>query len=259
MSIRTLFDDHADLYSHARPRYPATLYRWLKSVCPAQHRVWDAGCGNGQAAIDLRSYFDEVQATDISRSQIEKAPVCEGVTFSVQPAEKTSFPDHSFDAVCVAQALHWFDHARFWPEVMRVMKPAGVFCAWGYSWPHVDPAVDALLEQSFLSVVRPYWASQNQLLWDGYAEVPFPLERIEVPRIELSMDWSVDQFFSYLHSWSATRLCMQSSGARFFESSLREVRNIWGTDELRQVSMDFVVIAGVNRPGSDLHRRSDGL
>jgi ubiquinone/menaquinone biosynthesis C-methylase UbiE len=48
----------------------------------------------------------------------------------VQSAESTTFIDESFDAVCVAQALHWFDYELFWPEVQRVLKPSGVFAAW---------------------------------------------------------------------------------------------------------------------------------
>lgn len=248
MDIRKLFDDKSDIYAQARPRYPAALYEWLVSVCPAHGSVWDVGCGNGQAAIDLRSFFDAVQATDVSSSQIENAPAYEGVTFSVQPAEATNFANHVFDAVCVAQALHWFDYTQFWPEVRRVLKPGGVFSAWGYSWPHIEPAIDELLEYNFLSVIRPYWADQNKLLWDGYADVPFPLKRIDVPKIELSMEWSVEQFFAYLHSWSATRRCMEANGDDFFESSFRKVSEIWGGEALRTVSMDFVIIAGKNAP-----------
>jgi ubiquinone/menaquinone biosynthesis C-methylase UbiE len=67
------------------------------------------GCGNGQAAIDLSSYFEEVKATDVSASLIANAPNGERVRFSVQPAESINYKNSSFDAVCVAQALHWFD------------------------------------------------------------------------------------------------------------------------------------------------------
>jgi len=199
MDIRKLFDDKSEIYAQARPRYPTALYEWLAGVCLARHSVWDAGCGNGQAALDLADYFESVEATDVSATQIANVPDCDGVRFSVQPAEKTDFASASFDAVCVAQALHWFDHDLFWPEVQRVLKPGGVFAAWGYNWPHINPEIDEILDQSFLSVIRPYWARQNKLLWNGYREVPFPLEPLEVPDIGLTMQWSVEQFFAYLH------------------------------------------------------------
>jgi SAM-dependent methyltransferase len=244
LDVHKLFDDKSEIYAQARPRYPADLYQWIENVCPGHHSVWDVGCGNGQAGIDLSHYFEEVQATDVSASQIANAPNCERVRFSVQPAESTNFGNSSFDAVCVAQALHWFDYERFWPEVIRVLKQNGVFAAWGYSWPHVDTAIDEALEQSFMSAIRPYWASQNKLLWDGYKDVPFPLAPLEVPTIELNMNWSVEIFFTYLHSWSATRRCMEVEGNEFFEESYQRVKDVWGSEGERIVSMDFVAIAG---------------
>lgn len=246
MDIRKLFDDKSEIYAQTRPRYPVALYEWIADTCPAHNSVWDVGCGNGQAALDLANYFESVEATDVSAAQIANAPGCDGVTFSAQPAEKTDFASASFDAVCVAQALHWFDHDLFWPEVQRVLKPGGVFAAWGYNWPHINPEIDEILDQSFLSVIRPYWARQNKLLWDGYREVPFPLEPLEVPDIELTMQWSVEEFFAYLHSWSATRRCMEATGDEFFEASFQKARKAWGKETERLVSMEFVLIAGNN-------------
>jgi SAM-dependent methyltransferase len=246
VDIRKLFDDKSEIYAKARPRYPATLYEWLVKACPAHHSAWDVGCGNGQAAVDLGNYFETVQATDISASQIANAPSHDGVTFSIQPAEATDFANASFDAVCVAQALHWFDYDRFWPEVRRVLKPGGLFAAWGYNWPHIDPAIDEILDQSFLSIIRPYWVRQNKLLWDGYRDVPFPLVPLDVPKIGLTIDWSVEQFFGYLHSWSATRRCIEAIGDEFFEAGFRNLSEVWGGKIKRSVSMDFVVIAGRN-------------
>jgi len=241
-----LFDDKSHIYAQSRPRYPSALYEWIVQACPERNAVWDVGCGNGQAAVDLIDCFESVQATDVSPSQIENAPDRDGITFSVQPAEKTDFGDNSFDAVCVAQALHWFDYDQFWPEVQRVLKPGGLFAAWGYNWPHVDPVIDGILDQTFFPVIRPYWARQNKLLWDGYRDVPFPLELLEVPDIELTMEWTVEQFFAYLHSWSATRRCMDANGEEFFETSFQKAGEAWGYDGTRSVSMEFVLIAGKN-------------
>jgi ubiquinone/menaquinone biosynthesis C-methylase UbiE len=108
LNILKLFDDKADIYAKARPRYPSTLYKWLSELCAERKKVWDVGCGSGQASYDLGNYFDFVEATDVSASQIENAPLYPRVQFSVQPAESTNFSDDGFDAVCVAQALHWF-------------------------------------------------------------------------------------------------------------------------------------------------------
>lgn len=162
-----LFDDGAAIYLNSRPRYPTKLFESLAELCKNHERVWDAACGNGQAAIGLAKYFAEVKATDISEQQIANALIQSKVEYSVQPSESTTFEDGYFDLVCVAQALHWFDYEKFWPEVKRVLRPNGIFAAWGYSWFKIQGDIDDILEHEFVSIIQPYWAKQNQLLWDG--------------------------------------------------------------------------------------------
>lgn len=244
MDIRKLFDDWADIYARVRPRYPRRLYAWLAGLCPARRVVWDVGCGSGQAAGDLQDYFDFVEATDVSAAQIANAPPYERVRFSAQPAESTDFADNAFDAVCVAQALHWFDYDKFWPEVKRVLRPRGIFAAWGYSWPRIDQAIDNELEESLLSVIEPYWAPQNKALWDGYRDLSLPFDRLDAPDFELKMEWTAEEFFAYLHSWSAARRCLDEAGDAFFARSYERIHKLWGNGVKRTVAMDFVVIAG---------------
>ena len=114
--------------------------------------------------------FRTVVATDPSEEQIAHAISTHNVCYSVQSAERTDFPDSAFEAVCVAQALHWFHFDAFFTEVRRVAIPGAIFAAWGYDWFSVSPSFDAAFRVSILDIVAPYWASQNQLLWRGYAD-----------------------------------------------------------------------------------------
>ncbi len=47
------FKDHfsqvADAYAQWRPGYPASLFDTIASVVPPAARVWEPGCGSGQA------------------------------------------------------------------------------------------------------------------------------------------------------------------------------------------------------------------
>src|SRR4051812_38073805 len=127
------FSGHADRYRDARPTYPPALFAWLARQAPDTELTWDAGCGNGQATVALAEHFQRVIGTDPSANQIAAAQPRTNVEYRIEAAEQPSLQEASASLVTVAQALHWFDHARFYPAVKRVLKPGGVFAAWTYA------------------------------------------------------------------------------------------------------------------------------
>jgi SAM-dependent methyltransferase len=210
---------------------------------PGRDRAWDCATGNGQAAIGLARHFRQVEATDASAEQIANAVATAGVSYSVQPAERTSFPDASFDAVSVAQALHWFDFARFNAEVRRVLKPRGVILVTSYGWTHVSPAFDRELGRVVLDPIRPHWPPQNAHIFAGYRDIPFPYERIEVPPLRIELRWSLAQLIAYIGTWSATRRLLQSD-PRFLERAAAELAPAWGAESERTVTMPLLTLCG---------------
>jgi SAM-dependent methyltransferase len=251
MDHRQLFSQGSDLYARVRPQYPDELFEYLAACCQQHQAAWDGACGNGQAAIGLAGYFDAVYATDISQQQIANAMPHPKVTYSVQRSESTNFIENQFDLVCIAQALHWFDFDLFWPEVKRVLKPGGVFAAWGYTWFSVDEQVDRCLQEEFLKFLDPYWAEQNKLLWDHYQNVPFPFARLHPPNIEMKMEWDLKQLFGYLRSWSATRQWLEETGENQFQKAFQRTKSAWGDENLqKRVKMDFCLLVGRNRTRS---------
>ena len=248
MSVIDFFSEKADLYAAARPRYPQYLYEFLASLLNSRQRVWDCATGNGQAAIDLADYFSEVYATDVSVQQINHAMPKTNVDYSVQPAEETNFPDAYFDAVIVAQALHWFDLERFWLEVKRVLLKNGLFAAWGYDCFSISPEINRVVEENIVSIIKPYFSSRIQLLYDGYCHVGFPFEPIQVPLMEIEVAWNLSNFLDYIHTWSATRQCMQQQGMEFYETASSKLSSVWGDPQARKkVTMKMHIIAGYNR------------
>jgi hypothetical protein len=53
IKMAELFDKQAAIYLDARPRYPSEWFSMLASLTPDHSLAWDAGTGNGQAAIDV--------------------------------------------------------------------------------------------------------------------------------------------------------------------------------------------------------------
>src|SRR5687768_5001801 len=112
MGFKDHFSGHAAAYAQARPTYPPALFDWLAAACPRRDLAWDAGGGNGQASLALADRFAHVHASDPSTTQIDAAPTHPRIAWRVEPAEACSLGDGTADLVTVAQAYHWFDHAR---------------------------------------------------------------------------------------------------------------------------------------------------
>lgn len=245
MTFKDHFSGHATIYHEARPTYPAALFDWLATLTPAHDLVWDAGCGNGQASAALAEHFKRVFATDPSTTQIENAEAHANVEYRVEPAEQGSLADASADLVTVAQALHWFDHARFYSQVRRVLKPRGVFAAWSYADCRVDAAIDAIKDHLYVDLTGPYWPPERVYVDSGYRTLPFPFEEIASPAFEMQAGWTLAQFLAYLRSWSATQRYRKAKGVDPVDEVETALARAWGDPYVpRIVRWDFHLRCG---------------
>lgn len=248
MSFKDHFSGHAAIYREARPHYPPELYAWLAGQAPARELAWDAGCGNGQASVALAGHFAHVVGTDPSAAQIANAETHPRVEYRVEPAEQSSFADGSVDLVNVAQALHWFDHARFNAEVQRVLKPGGVIAATAYADCSVEPAVDRIKDRLYVDLLDAYWPPERRLVEQGYRTLPFPFEEFAAPEFTMHVVWTLPQFLAYLRSWSATQRYLKARGEDPVAVVAPEMAAAWGDAETpREVRWQFHVRVGRKR------------
>lgn len=112
-------------YDRVRPGYPPEVVRWGLGDDP--RRVLDLGAGTGTLTRLLLGLGHDVVAVEpdpLMREQL--LAVTPGARVLAGSAEALPLPDGSVDAVLVAQAWHWTDHARAAVEVARVLRPGGV-------------------------------------------------------------------------------------------------------------------------------------
>jgi SAM-dependent methyltransferase len=254
MTFKDHFSGHASGYRDARPLYPEALFDWLARESPARGLAWDAGCGNGQASVALAARFARVFATDPSAQQIDNAQALPNVEYRVEPAEQCSLADASADLATVAQALHWFDFARFFAEAARVVKPRGLLAAWAYSDCRVAPEIDALKDRVYVDLTGPYWPPERAHVDAGYRSIAFPFgdgapfEEIDAPAFEMRVDWNAHQFLAYLRSWSATQRYLKANGNDPVATIDDALLAAWGDPEQpRAVRWDFHVRCGRRR------------
>jgi SAM-dependent methyltransferase len=246
MAFQDHFSGQAATYAKARPHYPTALYDWLSAQCRQHGLAWDAGCGNGQAAVALARHFDRVYATDPSAEQIARALAHPQVEYRVEPAEHCSLADGSADLIAVAQALHWFDLPRFYAEAARILKPGGLLAAWTYGLSTVSPGVDGVFHKLYEQILGPYWPADRRHVETGYRELPFPFPELdEVPTFAMEARWTLAQYLAYLRSWSASQRYLNVNGEDAIDAIASEMAEAWGdAGETRLVRWPLAIRIG---------------
>jgi len=244
-----VFKDHfsvtARRYARFRPRYPEELFRWLSELAPRRERAWDAATGTGQAALGLAPYFDEVIATDASAEQIRHARRDPRVRYEVAPAEYVPIENDSIDLVLVAQALHWFEFDAFYSEVRRVSRPGAVIAAVCYELFRCDPELDDLIDDFHDRALADFWPPERRHIGEGYRNIPFPFERIDPPRLEMTARWTLDHLLGYLATWSAISRARELTGEDPLATMEPALRRAWGEPlEFRKIAWPLTILAG---------------
>lgn len=222
------FSGHAAAYADARPQYPDALFEWLATLTAGHDIAWDCGTGNGQAALGLTAYYQQVIATDPSHEQIGNAFPHERVTYRVAPAEMPEIEPHSADLVTVAQAVHWFDRPMFYAQVKQVLKPDGVIAVWCYGVCMVTPEIDAVLGDFYHGTVGPYWPPERRLIDEAYRTIEFPFCEIPPPAFSMRQHWNLTQFLAYLDTWSAVQRFLKQHGRDPLKEFAATLSRCWG-------------------------------
>jgi SAM-dependent methyltransferase len=237
LTFLDLFSQHSSSYAAARPGYPDALYQAIVSLVPRRSRAWDCATGNGQAARDLARYFSQVIATDASVEQIASATPVANVEYRVATAEASGLPDKLVELVTIAQALHWLDHERFYPEVRRVVAEGGIIAAWCYGSFSAGADIESLLREFEFGTLGPYWDGRRRWVDAGYRTIPFPFDEIAMPSFELRVNWTLGQVGQYLRSWSAVVKYVRERGEDPVIPLLEQLQHHWGKSERsRQVT-----------------------
>ncbi|TBU31471.1 S-adenosyl-L-methionine-dependent methyltransferase [Dichomitus squalens] len=189
---------NAARYASSRPTYPRQLYDFIfKYHERAKGARWDlaidVGCGTGQATVELTP-FKRVIGLDPSAKMIEQAresvrtrlaglDLSTQIEFEQSSAEELKpLQDGSVDLLTAAQACHWFNWDRFWPEVARVLRKDGTLAVWGYSefrlsrYPTATKLINQYMQGSDpKNSLGPFWERPGRTILDNHLlDVPAP-------------------------------------------------------------------------------------
>lgn len=239
-SFSDYFSGVAQNYAAYRPSYPPAVVELLRRVTTGD-TVWEMGCGSGQLTIALADKFQRVIATDPADAQLANAPAHARVEYRVATAEASGLPGASIDLAVAAQAAHWFDWPRFVAEIERVVKPGGVVALVGYGNSTVPGEAGREAHDFVGAIAGPFWPEGRVHINNGYRDLVLPWPAIEVPEIEMAVDWTRDEFLGYASSWSATNRMIAARGPADFEAWCTRMAAVWPDGERRRVQWPLLL------------------
>lgn len=234
-NIKDNFSSHAKNYFQFRPHYPDSLYSFIYAEVSNFNSAWDCGTGNGQVAHKLSEKFQKVFATDISEQQLKNAIPKNNITYFITRAEKTNFPDNTFDLITVAQALHWFDLKEFYKEVHRVAKHDSVIAVLGYKLLNVSPEIDSIILDFYNNTVGKFWDVERRLVDEEYKTIFFPFEEIQTPSFQITVSWKIEQLLNYLSTWSSVQKFIKENKSNPIDIISPQIKSLWEKEEAKEI------------------------
>lgn len=223
------FGEQSNNYLQFRPDYPDELYDYLMTLIKEHHLAWDCGTGNGQAAVKLAQYFDEVIGSDVNQAQLDVAVKKSNVHYFCWSAEKTELEENTVDLITVAQALHWFHFDKFYQEVNRVAKPNSIIAAWCYSLGSINPDIDKQINKLYEEILGDhYWPKERRYIDASYYTIPFPFQKIEPPSFLMKKKMTFAQLMGYLNTWSAVKEYQMHNHNNPLDLIYVDLQNAWG-------------------------------
>ena len=153
-------------YAKFRDIYPDEFYEKIVKLglCVNGQSVLDLGTGTGVLPRNMYKYGAEWTGTDISEKQIEQAVLLSqetDISYYAVSAEKTCFPDESFDVITACQCFWYFDHEKIMPELYRMLRDDGSLLILYMAWLPFEDKIAAASEKLVLKY-NPLWSGAGE-------------------------------------------------------------------------------------------------
>ena len=202
--LSTRFAEVADVYERGRPGYAPAVVGALAAELgiAAGARVLDLAAGTGKLTRALLAHGLDVTAVEPQEPLREVlAANIGGERVRAGFAEDIPLPDGSVDAVTVADAFHWFDHAAALKEIARVLPPGGGLAVlntvpdWsGASWAE---EVGTMMEK-----LRPEHPGIDGPPWQDAVRAAADWSELREVRVIVNQPANADKFVDYIASVS---------------------------------------------------------
>ena len=217
-------------YAKYRDIYPQSMYEKLIAfgVGKKGQRILDLGSGTAVLPVNLHKTGARFTASDISENQIrfgkqlvgEKA--LDNIDFRVCSAEDTGFDDSSFDVVTAVQCFQYFNAENAAREIVRVLKPRGLFCKIFMDWlPYEDGAIAEM--EALVLKHNPDWSGGGfrffEYAFPDWARGRFVIETIH--SYDAALTFSKEAWIGRVKSCRGVGASLTESEVAAFEREYR--------------------------------------
>lgn len=129
------FAEHYDRYRPAPPRPLVDLLALLAGADMID-LVVDLGSGTGPSTRPWADHAQRVIGVEINdrmRQIAQESTAAPNVSYMARSAYSTGLGDFTADLVTASQSLQWMEPNKVFPEIGRLLRPGGVFCAYEYN------------------------------------------------------------------------------------------------------------------------------
>ncbi|MBC8560036.1 class I SAM-dependent methyltransferase [Fumia xinanensis] len=150
-------------YAKFRDIYPDEFYERIASrgLGVSGQECLDLGTGTGVIPRNMYRYGARWTGADLAENQIREARRLAAesgmdIRFLAAPAEETGLPDGAFELVTAAQCFWYFDPARIFPEIHRMLKPHGHLLLLFMGWLPFESEI-AMGTEKLVLKYNPHW------------------------------------------------------------------------------------------------------
>jgi ubiquinone/menaquinone biosynthesis C-methylase UbiE len=231
-----LFKGTAWYYARYRPPYPADVFQLLanKFQLDGSGKLLDLGCGPGDLAIPLSSYFEKVVALDTDADMLsegrQKALQSELSNIQWVKGRAEEIPEYleSFKLVTIGKAFHWMDQKTVLTSVYEKLASVGgiaIVAETGSLWGRTEP-----WHSIVLSIIKEYLGDERRagtgvaklpdVRWDKLLDDCFSKTEFSNTIVQNNV-WNVDSYLGYLYSTSFCSRAMLNDKIEDFEHDLK--------------------------------------
>lgn len=256
--LRDTFNEAAELYDRARPRYPRALVDELARAAGLgpDSRVLEIGPGTGQLTVSLAESGCRVIAVELGDAMAEVArqrlSAFPRVEVRVAAFEDWELPEEPFDLVVCATAFHWLDPA------VRVVKAAGALRPGGCLALVVTDHVAGGTTEFFAQAQRCYerWdpATPPGLRLRPASEIPTDcgelessphFEQVVATRHTRDITYTTDQYIDVLLTYSGHRALEETARQNLLTCLRRLIETRHGGTVTKRYLHDLIVATRV--------------